>query len=116
MHREGGVINMRWGLLPVSVKKKNAPPEKNTLEHISFKNTKSRAGEQFLPLDRRARACAEGVCISQAPILLQLLSSLLLSLVVVVVVVVVIIIILIIVIIIKQHNNSNIDNNENNNK
>ena len=48
-------------LIPRSVNKKT-PPEKNTLEHISFDNTKSGAGEQFLLLDCRARSCAKKEC------------------------------------------------------
>ena len=48
-------------LLPVSVKKKPAPREKNTRWSISFQSTKSGAGLQSLLWDCRARACAEGV-------------------------------------------------------
>ena len=39
---------------------KNTSPEKNTRWKISFQSTKPRAGEQFLLLDCRARACAKG--------------------------------------------------------
>ena len=48
------------GLLPVSVK--NTPPEKKTHGTISFKNTKSGAGEQLLPVDCMAMARMKGVC------------------------------------------------------
>ena len=48
--------------------KKETPPEKKTCEHISLENTQSGAGEQFLLLDCRARACAKGVLISQTPV------------------------------------------------
>ena len=37
---------------------KITPEEKKTREHVCFENTKSGAGEQFLLLDCRARACA----------------------------------------------------------
>ena len=47
---------------------KNTPPKKKTREVISFENAKSGAGEQFLLLDCRARACAKGVFISQTPV------------------------------------------------
>ena len=40
---------------------KSTPPEKNNRHWIvSFQSTKSGAGEQFLLLDCRARACAKG--------------------------------------------------------
>ena len=41
--------------------KKNTPPEKKTHGNISFKNTKSKAGEQFLLRDCKARAHPKGV-------------------------------------------------------
>ena len=53
--------------LPVSVNK-NTPPEKNTCGEISFQSTKSGGGKEFLLLDRRAKARAKGVIISQAPV------------------------------------------------
>ena len=48
---------------------KNTPPEKKTLGKISLKNTKSRAGKEFLPLVCRAKARPKGVCFSQTPVL-----------------------------------------------
>ena len=41
--------------------KKNTPPENGTLGKISFQSAKPEAGEQFLPLDRRAKAHLKGV-------------------------------------------------------
>ena len=48
-------------LVPV---KRNTPPDKNTGWKISFENTKSVAGLQFLPLGRMAKARAKGMFIS----------------------------------------------------
>ena len=48
-----------------SVCEKNTPSENNRHWNISFQITKSGAGEQFLPLDCRARARRKGVFLSQ---------------------------------------------------
>ena len=53
--------------LPVSVNK-NIPPEKRTRGKISFKNTKSGAGEQFMPQDCKAEAREKRVILSQIPV------------------------------------------------
>ena len=48
-------------ILAAGVCEKDTPPEKSTHWNSSFQNTKSGAGEQFLLLDCRARACAKGL-------------------------------------------------------
>ena len=64
-------LDLSWRLawhgiiIPVSVK--NKPPEENTLVTVSLKNTKSRAGEEFLLLDCKAKAGRKGV-FSQTPV------------------------------------------------
>ena len=40
---------------------KNVPPERRTRGKFSFKNTKSGAGEQFLPQECMAKARVKGV-------------------------------------------------------
>ena len=45
----------------------NISPERRTQRNISFQNTKSGAGEQFLLQDCRARACAKGVFFHRHP-------------------------------------------------
>ena len=45
--------------MPVSVK--NTPPEKETRGNISFKNTRSEAGQEFVLLSCRAKARVKGV-------------------------------------------------------
>ena len=47
---------------------KNTPPEKRTLGKIGFRSTKSGAGEQFLPLECKAKACAKAVSFSETPV------------------------------------------------
>ena len=51
------------------------PPENTTHCNISFQSTKSGAGEQFLLLDCRARACAKGMFFSQTPVQSKLHGS-----------------------------------------
>ena len=53
--------------VPVSVSK-NTPPEKKTRGKISFKNTKSGAGEQFLLQDCKAKACRNVVLVHKTPV------------------------------------------------
>ena len=47
---------------------KNNPPDKNTSWAISFENTKSVAGLQFLLLGRMAKAQVKGLCFSQTTV------------------------------------------------
>ena len=47
---------------------KSTPPEKSTHRNTSFQSTKSGAGEQFLLLHCRARACAKGFVFLQTPV------------------------------------------------
>ena len=51
---------MRVGRLAIPVSEKNTPPEKRTPGKTSLRSTKSGAGQQILPLDCRAGACAKG--------------------------------------------------------
>ena len=52
--------------------KENTSRENNSHWNIGFQSTKSGAGEQFLLLDCRARACAKGVLFSQTPVAVTL--------------------------------------------
>ena len=54
-------------IIPVSVKK-NTPPYKKTGWEISFENTTSGAGLQFLPLGRMAKAQVKEAFFSQTPV------------------------------------------------
>ena len=47
---------------------KNTPRENDAHWNVSLQSTRSGAGEQFLLLDCRARACAEGLFFSQTPV------------------------------------------------
>ena len=47
---------------------KDTPPERRTRRFISFQNTKSGAGEQYLLLCCRAKAHLKGLHFSQAPV------------------------------------------------
>ena len=47
------------------LRQKHAPPGSEKHGRLSSQSTKSKAGEQFLLLDRRARARLEGVLVSQ---------------------------------------------------
>ena len=57
-------VSTRHRLLPVSVKN-DTPSEKKRRGKTGFQSTKAGAGEQFLLLDCRATARAEGVVFSQ---------------------------------------------------
>ena len=46
----------------------HCPPEKNTCEKTSLQSAKSGAGEQFPPLDCKAKAGAKGMFCSQTPV------------------------------------------------
>ena len=57
------------GVITTSVCERSIPPDKKTGGKRSFEKTKLGAGEQFLPLDCRAKAGAQGV-FSQTPVAL----------------------------------------------